>query len=439
MTAGRPRPEGMPWRTARAFAAQAAGPLPTEQLPVGSAVGRVLATPAAAAADLPGADLAAVDGFAVAGVGPWRMTQGRLAAGEAARVTTGAAVPAGARAVIAHETATVDGALVTGPIGSGSSIRRAGEDVRAGDVLAPAGRTITPALAGLLLQGGVSTVSVRRRPRVMLLISGDWVAAARGPGMQGSGMQGAGPDGAGAAPERGEAGEGYDVSGPMVESLVAASGGVVSGVRVARGGSQALSAALQEAGSEAEIVAVSGSSSAGRREQLRQAIEAVGGELVVDRVACRPGNPQVLASLPSGRWLVGLPGNPYAGLVACLTLLQPLLRSFSGLPPVQAGSAPVPTEAGSGPAPRVSVSGETAGDTAPGIWVPRLPVTGDARLPGGMTRLMPVLVRGDHAVVVLVSRPASLAGAAASDAVAVLEEDWVSGAAADLLPWGGGW
>jgi molybdopterin molybdotransferase len=122
----------------------------------------------------------------------------------------------------------------------------------------------------------------------------------------------------------------------------------------------------------------------------------------VDQVACRPGHPQLLASLPGGRWLVGLPGNPFAGLVAGVTLLQPLLRGLTGLPPARP-------------------------------W--RLPVHGEVQPAPGITRLVPVTLGGDCAVVVPGARPASLSGAGLADALAVLEDGWTPGAPADVLPW----
>ncbi|UQU61676.1 molybdopterin molybdotransferase MoeA [Couchioplanes caeruleus] len=379
----------LPWREAVAVAARVATPLPAEDVPLAEAPGRVLAVPVAARADLPGTDTAAMDGYAVAGPGPWTVTArvlaggapwpGRLGPGQAVEIMTGAPVPAGAVAVVPYEHTTVTpGGAVSGPIGQRAHIRRAGEDARAGDEMLPAGRLVTAAVAGLLAQAGADVVRVRGRPRVRLLVTGDEVIAAGVP-----------------AP-----GQVRDVFGPMAPALVTAAGGVLHDRRLLRDDPGVLTDALLAP--DAEVVAVSGSSSAGRADHLRTVLDKIGGRPLVDQVACRPGHPQLLASLPGGRWLVGLPGNPFAGLVAGMTLLRPLLRGLTGLAPARP-------------------------------W--RLAVHGDVRPAPGITRLVPVTLDGDRAVVVPGARPASLSGAGLADALAVLEESWAPGDPADVLPW----
>ena len=378
-----------PWREAAALAARVGTPLAPEDVPLSQAPGRTLAAAVHALTDLPGSDTAAMDGYAVAGPGPWTVAgrvfaggtpwPGTLGPGRAAEIMTGAVVPAGTVAVVPYEhtTAGQDG-TVSGPLGDRAHVRRAGEDARTGDRMLPAGRLVTPAVAGLLAQAGADVVRVHARPRVRLLVTGDEVVAAGVPG----------------------AGQVRDVFGPMAPALVTAAGAVLHDRRLLRDDPDLLAEAL--AAPDADVVAVSGSSSAGRADHLRTVLDRCGARTLVDQVACRPGHPQVLASLPGGRWLVGLPGNPFAGLVAAVTLLQPLLRGLAGLAPARP-------------------------------W--RLPVHGDARLAPGITRLVPVTLDGDRAVVVPGARPASLAGAALADALAVLEEGWTPGAPADVLPW----
>jgi len=377
-----------PWREAVALAAGAATPLPPEDVPLAEAPGRVLAAAVAALTDLPGSDTAAMDGYAVSGPGPWTVAGQVLAGGppwgatvgpgSAVEIMTGAVVPAGTVAVVPYEHTTRTHAVVSGPLGDRAHIRRAGEDARAGDEMVPAGRPVTAAVAGLLAQAGADVVRVHARPRVRLLVTGDEVIAAGAPA----------------------AGQVRDVFGPMAPALVTAAGGVLHDHRLLPDDPGVLAAALLAA--DAEVVAVSGSSSAGRADHLRAVLAAAGGRPVVDQVACRPGHPQLLASLPGGRWLVGLPGNPFAGLVAAVTLLQPLLRGLAGLPAAR---------------------------------FRRMPVHGDARPAPGITRLTPVTLDGDRAVVVSGARPASLAGAAQADALAVLEDGWSPGGPADILPW----
>jgi molybdopterin molybdotransferase len=345
-------------------------------------VGRVLATAVRARTDLPGCDTAAMDGYAVAGAGPWQVV-GRVLAGgpawtsalrtgQAVEIMTGAAVPAGGVAVLPYETADLTGA--TG--GTRPHIRRAGEDARAGDELVGAGRLITPAVAGLLAQAGADAVPVHRRPRVRLLVTGDEVVGAGVPA----------------------AGQVRDVFGPMVSALVTAAGAVLAERLLLRDDPGLLAECL--AATDADVVVVTGSSSAGAADHLHRVLGEAGADRLVDRVACRPGGPQLLATLPGGRWVTGLPGNPFAGLVGAVTVLQPLVYALTGrtVPPA-----------------------------------PRLPVRGEVLVTAPVTRLVPVRLAGDHAVVVPGSRPASLAGAAGADALAVLEGGWTDGSAADLL------
>ncbi|GAA2556082.1 molybdopterin-binding protein [Winogradskya consettensis] len=407
---------GTPWREAVAIAHAAAAPLPAEIVALRDATGRVTAVPVTARMDLPGFDTAAMDGYAVAGPGPWNIDGRVMAGGEAwtthlvrghcVEIMTGAAVPAGADAVIPYEQSTVDEAAhltVSGQVSTRTHIRRAGEDSRLGDPLVPAGRLLTPAVCGLLAQGGADTVPVHRRPRVRLLVTGDEVIAAGVPGT----------------------GEVRDVFGPMITALVAAWGGSVTDHRILRDDPALLAESLLAA--DAEVIAVSGSSSAGRADHLRPVLDKIGARLLVDQVACRPGHPQVLASLPGGRWLVGLPGNPFAGLVAAMTLLRPLLGAMTGSPIEPAGP---PTRPG-------TISQADASDPAEGrrgSTLLRLPVIGDVPLIPGVTRLVPVVADGDRVIVVPGARPASLAGAAAADALAILEYGWTTGTPADLLP-----
>lgn len=79
-------------------------------------------------------------------------------------------------------------------------------------------------------------------------------------------------------------------------------------------------------------VLVTGSTSVGATDQLRALLGESGARWIVDTVACRPGHPQLLAQLPDGRWILGLPGNPYAALTAAHTLLAPLLAGLTGRP-----------------------------------------------------------------------------------------------------------
>ena len=215
---------------------------------------------------------------------------------------------------------------------------------------------------------GLDALRVRRRPRVTVLVTGDELATSGLPG----------------------AGRVRDALGPLLPGLIAWGGGVTgSPSRVADRGSL-LAAAIAAAG-KADVVVVCGSSSKGAADHLREVLRDVGAELLVESVACRPGHPQLLARLTDGRLVVGLPGNPYAALVAALTLLVPALGAMTG---------------------RAGGHGEWA----------KL----DARVTAhpADTRIVAVRRAGARMVPVGHDRPGLLRGAALADALAVVPPRW---------------
>jgi len=372
------------WCDARARA-RSGTPLEAEIVPLALAAGRVLAADVRSRTQVPGFDTAAMDGFAVAGTGPWRVTgqvlagtadPGSVAPGDAVEIATGAPVPLGTEAVVPYEETRVAGGVVEAPPPRRVHVRRAGEDLRPGDVLARAGRDVTAPLLGLLAQGGADAVAVRRRPTVRLIVTGDEVIQHGVPG----------------------AGQVRDALGPLVVAVAERAGASTPEFVPVPDDHDRLRAALT--GQGPDVFVVTGSSSVGRADHLHAVLAEAGAVLHVDGVACRPGHPQLLGGLPDGRWVVGLPGNPFAGLVGALTLLLPLLDGLLGRVP------------------------------RPAL---RLPVAGDAPAPGTVTRLLPVQVRDGAAVPVPDAGPARLRAAADADGVAVLEPGWTPGAPAEIL------
>jgi molybdopterin molybdotransferase len=376
----------MPWAQAYWTARTTPRPLPVEDTVAADAIGRVLAAPLHATSPIPAFDTAAMDGYAVAGPGPWTVT-GRLLAGPAGtpeplcpgtavEIATGAPVPAGTDAVLPYEDSHRDGSAVTGSVGVRIHIRRAGADLHTGAEIVSAGRRVTATLAAAAVQAGVELLPTRRPPVVTLLVTGDEVITSGVPGP----------------------GQVRDSFTGLIGTVTARAGGRLHTSRHVPDDPSLLRAALDSA--QGEVIAVSGASSAGAADHLHRVLTAAHATWHIRGVACRPGHPQGLAALPDGRWVVSLPGNPYAGLVAALTLLEPLLHALARQP-----SEPPPQAA----------------------------VHGVAELMPDGARIVPVQHYGAGWRTTARTGSASLHAAAAADALAVLPADWISGAIATIL------
>ncbi len=383
----------MSWEAARTVASERARPLPASDVSLPEALGSTLAEPLSALAPLPSYGAAAMDGYAVAGRPPWTVT-GRVLAGvggtgeplregEAVEVATGAAVPEGTSAVLPYEQAHRDGETAKGQVQAGRHVRSRGEDCQRDEELLPAGQAVTPAVLGLAASVGHDELRVRRGARVAILVTGDELT--------GAGM-----------PRRGQV---RDAIGPMVPGMVRAWSGRPHRPARLPDDSSAILDALTVV-EDADVVALCGASSHGPADHLRKVLAALRADVLVDGVACRPGHPQLLARA-GGRFVVGLPGNPYAALVAALTLLAPLLTALAGRP----ASSPA----------RAEVEGcVTAHHT-------------DTRLVAVRTGTHGRSKRSDVVVPVGHDRPALLWGAALADAVAVVPPHW-DGGEVELLP-----
>lgn len=309
---------GVPWPEARRLAARAAA-LPPVRAPLTDALGRVLAEDVCALGDLPAADNAAMDGWAVAGAPPWRVVAdlpaGRvhripLGPGECVRIATGAVVPAGTASVLPIEASVRDRLGLVGPAQHSADapprtfVRRCGEEARRGDVLARAGTLVTPPVIGLAAAGGNDTLVVVPRAAVDVLVLGDELL------------------------DVGVAGRGRtrDALGPQLPGWLGALGAPARSVRRLPDDVDVLSAEI--AASDATLVVTTGGTSVGAGDHLHAALSRAHGRTVVDGVAVKPGHPMLLAALPHDRWVVGLPGNPLAACVGLLTLVEPLLAAL---------------------------------------------------------------------------------------------------------------
>lgn len=302
------------WSQARTAAAAWAA-LPPVELPLASASGRELAAPLWSLVAVPPFDASAMDGYAVRGPGPWRVV-GRvlagapppppLADGEALEVATGACLPPGAEGVVPYERAVRDEAALVAEPPRGRHVRRAGEEAPRWTALLPAGTVLTAAGVGLAAAVGHDALLVRAQPRVAAVVTGSELLEAGLP----------------------TGGAVRDAVGPLLAAAVPSYGAALVSLRVVPDDAGALAAAL--AASDADVVLTSGSTSVGRADLLPSVLDALGATLLVHGVRVRPGHPQLLARLPDGRPLVGLPGNPLAALSALATLVEPLLCALAG-------------------------------------------------------------------------------------------------------------
>jgi molybdopterin molybdotransferase len=302
-------------------------PLPPESVPLADAAGLVLAGDVLATEPLPRFDNAAMDGFAVrtsdlsdaAANGPvtlpvvgasvagavWGIA---LAAGSAVRIATGAPLPVGADAVVRLEEATDAGDAVrfSSSPEPGTNIRRAGEDVSKGDVLLRAGTPVGPGQVAVAAAAGLERVSVYRRPRVSVIVTGDEVAVAG--------------EALGEAQVR-------DAIGPTLVALLGAMGCRPFLRGPVEDDPAALSQSLREEARSADAVLTVGGVSVGPRDHMRAVLEEAGGRVL--QVAVRPGKPFGLGRIDDVM-VCSLPGNPVSALVAFELFVRPALATMLG-------------------------------------------------------------------------------------------------------------
>lgn len=417
------RGQATAWREARALAARAGrGTAPrTQRLSLDRALGHVLAEPLAALTDLPSFDTSAMDGWVVAGPGPWALGRsdggsgelGILAGhsgpaplpdGEGVRIATGARIPANATAVIRSEHAHVDEAkgllYAQRHVVPGQDIRPRGQECRSGDQLLPAGTLVTPAVLGLSAAAGYDELVTVPRPRVDVLVLGDELLTA---GLPHDGLI-------------------RDALGPMIGPWLRALGAEVSAPRRLGDDAEALQYALTT--SDADLVITTGGTAAGPVDHVHPVLAKIGAGLLVDGVAVRPGHPMLLARLPSGGpYLVGLPGNPLAAVSGLLTLAEPLLRGLGGRAPEEPY--------------RVVVRDEVHGHPHDTRLVPVVHRVGSAER-AGSPAAGEAGAGAEHVVPLHYNGPAMLRGIAAADGLAVVPPGGVrSGTEVEILdlPW----
>ena len=318
-------------------------PLPVELAPLDECLGRVLAEKLIAAIDLPPFANSSMDGFALraadlhgacadapvqlevvmdipAGAAP----EGSLGTGQAARIMTGAPLPAGADAIVPVEQTDADWTsaenstmarqvAVMTQVAPGDYVRHVGENVRAGQEVLAAGTQLRPQHLGMLAALGQAQVPLRRRPRVAIVSSGDELVEVHEP----------------LAP-----GQIHDVNSYTIQGMVSEQGATPLRLPIARDSQDAVRALFREALQlQPDLLISTAGVSVGAHDVVRDVLEELG-ELNFWRVNMRPGKPLAWGQV-QGKPFFGLPGNPVSAMVTFEIFVRPAVLRLAGRAEVQ--------------------------------------------------------------------------------------------------------
>jgi molybdopterin molybdotransferase len=292
---------------------------------VSRALRRTLAATAYARADLVPFSRSAMDGFALRSADTARaplvlQVTARVSAGDdvkviergcAVAIATGAALPAGADAVVPIEDvcAIDDTVAIEAPVKRGDNVFSPGQDARAGEALVNAGRTLYPGHLGLLAAAGHDAIAVVRRPRVAIVTAGDELVEV------------------GVEPAIGQI---RNSNATMLATFAAAANADVVSVVHVGDDREALGRALFAATGAADLTVTTGGASVGERDLLKSELVEVGFTLLFEAVAVRPGRP-VSFAVRDGQRVAVLPGNPAAAYVTFAELVLPAIRRLAGV------------------------------------------------------------------------------------------------------------
>lgn len=302
---------------ARALAAEAVALGP-------AALGRVLAEDVASDIDSPPYDKSIMDGYAVRSadvqgpttlavieeVAAGRMPTRTVGPGQATRIMTGAPIPDGADAVVPHEATTPDGSGVrfTKPVPAGQFVLSRGREMKAGEVVVPAGTVLGPAALGLLAAVGRTTALLCGLPRVSILATGDELVE---------------------ADQRPAPGQIRNSNGPMLQALAARAGAQPRYLGIGRDDPAVLARLVGQGLDEGDVLILSGGVSAGKFDFVPGVLQEAGVEAHLHKVRMKPGRPLFFGT--RGEKLVfGLPGNPLSSFVCFELFVRPALRKLAG-------------------------------------------------------------------------------------------------------------
>jgi molybdopterin molybdotransferase len=295
----------------------------TEAVPTQAAAGRILAQGLHSTIDVPPLDNTSMDGYAVRCadvpaaetrlVVAQRIAAGSvghgLAPGTAARIFTGAPLPAGADAVVMQELCAVEGdALTVNHVPHvGEWIRRRGEDIAAGAEVLAAGTRLSAAHVGVAASVGAANLTVFRRLRVALFSTGDELA------MPGEALT---PGGI------------YNSNRYTLRALLEGLGCEVADLGIVPDSREATRAALRVAAADNDLILTSGGVSVGEEDHVKPAVEAEGA-LDLWKIAIKPGKPLAFGRVGAAAF-IGLPGNPVSSFVTFVMLVRPFIRKAQG-------------------------------------------------------------------------------------------------------------
>lgn len=306
----------------------------TETLAADEALGRILARPVVSLVDVPPLDNAAMDGYALR-LADWspavplpvsqRIPAGSLGtplvAGTAARIFTGAPIPPGADTVVMQEDTEVVGEAVRIPRSpeAGSHIRRAGEDIRAGQTVLAPGTRLGPGQLGVAASAGATALTVYRRLKVAVFFTGDELV------MPGQPLP---------------PGRIYNSNRATLRALLARLGVEVVDLGQVPDRLEATVAVLEQAAREADVVITTGGVSVGEEDHVKAAVERLG-RLDMWKVAMKPGKPLAYGRVGDTDF-VGLPGNPVSAFVVFTLFVAPFLLARMGAAPADPVAFTVP-------------------------------------------------------------------------------------------------
>lgn len=298
-----------------------------QRLPLKAALGRVLAQDVPASIDLPPFANSAMDGYALRAAdtaeGETRLTvvgtswagkpyAGVVGSGQCLRIFTGAALPEGADTVVMQEDVAIEDSVIRlhGPLKPGKNVRRAGEELRCGELALAAGKRLGPADLALLASLGIGEIAVKAKPRVAFLSTGDELRGI------GSPLQ---------------PGQIYDSNRYALDGLLREAGAEALDLGVVADDPAALKTALQQAAAMADLVVTSGGVSVGEADFVTGVLAEIG-QIRLWKMAVKPGKPIAFGRIGQA-WFCGLPGNPVAVLVGFRQLLRPALDKLVGTTP----------------------------------------------------------------------------------------------------------